>query len=90
MFIWDELSLVSLLAEVSHDEALPRRERPLLAGKSLVSRAGAPALPLALFSCSSNLRDDGINSWRQGLRMGMDFRGQVLKRVWKMTFFGVK
>ena len=33
------LGEVSLLAEVSHDEAfLPRRERPLLAGKGEVKR----------------------------------------------------
>ena len=24
------------------------------------------------------------------MKMGMDFRGLVLKRVWKITFFGLK
>ena len=38
------------------------------------------------FCCCSNLSNDDIISKRSGLKMGMDFRGQVLKRVWKMTF----
>ena len=33
------------------------------------------------FCCCSNLSNE-----RSGLKMGMDFRGQVWKRVWKMTF----
>ena len=28
-----------------------------------------------------------ISAWRPGLKTGTDFRGQVWKRVWKMTFF---
>ena len=36
-----------------------------------------------------------LNSWqcrgpRSGLKTGLDFRGLVWKRVWKITFFGVK
>ena len=38
------------------------------------------------FCCCSNLSNDDIISKRSGLKMGMDFRGQVWKRVWKMTF----
>ena len=36
----------------------------------------------------SNLSNDGIiSALRPGLKTGMDFRGLVRKRVWKMTFF---
>ena len=38
------------------------------------------------FCCRSNLSNDDIISKRSGLKMGMDFRGQFWKRVWKMTF----
>ena len=38
------------------------------------------------FCCCSNLSNDDIISKRSGLKMGMDFRGQVWKRVWKITF----
>ena len=38
------------------------------------------------FCCCSNLSNDDIISKRSGLKMGMDFRRQVWKRVWKMTF----
>ena len=31
-----------------------------------------------------------ISALRPGLKTGMDFRGLVCKRVWKMTFFGLK
>ena len=31
-----------------------------------------------------------LNHVRLGLKMGMDFRSQVWKRVWKMAFFGLK
>ena len=30
-----------------------------------------------------------MSSW-WGLKMGMDFWGQVWKRVWEMVFFGLK
>ena len=29
-------------------------------------------------------------SWRPGLKMGMDFKGQIRKRAWKVTYFGLK
>ena len=29
-------------------------------------------------------------NWCEGLKMGMDFRGQVWKWVWKMEYFGLK
>ena len=35
----------------------------------------------------SNLSNDDWISERLGLRMGMEFRDQVWKRMWKMTFF---
>ena len=42
------------------------------------------------FCYCSNLSKDDIISYKPVLRMGMDFRGQVWKRVWKMIFFGLK
>ena len=33
---------------------------------------------------------DIISALRPGLKTSMDFRCQVWKRVWKMTFFGLK
>ena len=37
-FVWTFCKALSLLAEVSHDEAkMPRRERPLLAGNKALS-----------------------------------------------------
>ena len=39
----------------------------------------------------SNLSNDNtISAQRPGLKTGMDFRDLVWKRVWKMTFFGLK
>ena len=38
-----------------------------------------------LFCCCSNLSIDDIISLRPGLRMGIDFRGQVWKWVWKIS-----
>ena len=43
------------------------------------------------FSLRSNLSNDNIiSAWRPGLKTGMDYRGLVRKRVWKITFFGLK
>ena len=43
------------------------------------------------FCLRSNLGNDNIiSAWWLGLKTGMDFRGLVWKRVWKMTFFGLK
>ena len=43
------------------------------------------------FSLRSNLsNDDIISAQNPGLKMGIDFRDLVLKRVWKMTFFGLR
>ena len=40
-----------------------------------------------IFCLSSILsKDDIISAWRTGLKTGMDFRGLIWKRVWKMTF----
>ena len=39
---------------------------------------------------SSLSNDDIISASRPGLKTGMDFRGLVWKRVWKITFFGLK
>ena len=38
-----------------------------------------------MFCLCPNLSNDDI-----GLKTGMDFRGQVWKQMWKMTFFGLK
>ena len=40
------------------------------------------ALIQVMMTCKTTLRP--------GLKTGMDFRGLVSKRVWKMTFFGLK
>ena len=40
-----------------------------------------------LFLRSNLSNDDIILAFRPGLKTGMDFRGLVWKRVWKMTFF---
>ena len=43
------------------------------------------------FCLSSNLsNDDIISAWGPGLKMRMDFRGLVWKRVWKNDIFGLK
>ena len=43
------------------------------------------------FCLRSNLSNDIIiSAERPGLKTGMDFRGMVWKRVWKITFFGQK
>ena len=43
------------------------------------------------FCLRSNLSNDNIiSAWWLGLKMGMDFRGLVWKRVWKITFLGLK
>ena len=43
------------------------------------------------FRLRSNLNSDNtISAQRPGLKTGMDFRGLVWKRVWKITFFGLK
>ena len=43
------------------------------------------------FCLRSNLCNDRlISAYRPGLKTGMDFRGLVGKRVWKITFFGLK
>ena len=34
--------------------------------------------------------DNIISALRPGLKTGMEFRGLVWKRVWKITFFGLK
>ena len=39
-----------------------------------------------LFCCWSNLSNHDIISKRPGLRVGMNFRRQVWKRVWKLHF----
>ena len=43
------------------------------------------------FCLRYNISHDNIisASW-PGLKTGMDFRGLVLKRVWKITVFGLK
>ena len=44
-----------------------------------------------LFCLRSNLGNDNIiSAWRPGLKTGMDFRGLVWKRVWIITFLGLK
>ena len=43
-----------------------------------------------LFFCCSNLSNDDISTYMPGLKTGMDFAGQVWKRVWKMISFGLK
>ena len=40
--------------------------------------------------CCSNLSNYDIISLRLGLKTCMDFRGQVWKKVWKMSSFGLK
>ena len=42
------------------------------------------------FCWSSNLSNDDIIYTYVVLKTGVEFRGQVWKRVWKMTFFGLK
>ena len=43
------------------------------------------------FCLRSNLsNDDIISAQNPGLKMGIDFRDLVWKRVWKITFFGLK
>ena len=32
----------------------------------------------------------GLKTGISGLKTGMDFRGQVVKRVWKRAYFGLK
>ena len=41
-------------------------------------------------SPSNPSNDNIISAWTPGLKTGMDFRGLVWKRVWKITFFVLK
>ena len=43
-----------------------------------------------VFLCSNLRNDNIISAKRSGLKMGMDFRGLVWKRVQKITLFGLK
>ena len=44
----------------------------------------------AFFVCSNLSNDNIISAQNPGLKTGMDFRGLVWKRAWKITFFGLK
>ena len=43
------------------------------------------------FCLRYNLSNDNIiSAYKPGLKTGMDFKGLVRKRLWKITFFGLK
>ena len=43
------------------------------------------------FCLRSNLSNDNIiSALKPGLKTSMDFRGLVWKRLWRITFFGLK